>query len=178
MRELLDGAVLGRNRLIDIAVIYQVLVIFGRWPGERERVVPRPGRDYDGATAPDAAAPLAGELRLAALIDADHLAFNGRAAALAAKPRRKLAGVVFDSATPAPFTPLLANGIVISRTLSSRHSPTLRRAIALAEIDEAHAVPGTTLALMLPASRGLLPTVAAACVTDLPFLAPPDPISA
>jgi aminomethyltransferase len=141
-----------------------------------EAGVPRPGRDYDGATTADAAEPLSGALRLASLIDADHLAFNGRAAAAAAKPRHKLVGVTLDSAIPAPFTLLLANGIVVGRTLSSRYSPTLRRAIALAQIDEAHAAPGTMLTLTLPASRDLPPTVAAACVTDLPFLPPPDPI--
>jgi len=141
-----------------------------------EAGVPRPGRDYDGASDADAAEPLAGELRLASLIDADHLAFNGRAAALAAMPRRKLVGVVLDSATPAPFTPLLANGVVVGLTLSSRYAPTLRCAIALAQVDEAHAAPGTPLTLTLPASRDLLPTVAAASVTDLPFLPPPDPI--
>jgi len=143
-----------------------------------EAGVPRPGRDYDGATAPDAAEPLAGELRLASLIDPDHTNFNGRTPALAAKPKRKLVGLVLDSATPAPFTPVFSGAAIVGRTLSSRFSPLLRRAIALAQIDEAHAAAGTNLTLTLPASRGLLlPTVAAARVVELPFLPPPDSIA-
>ncbi len=142
-----------------------------------EAGVPRPGRDYDGATTPDAAAPLAGELRLASLIDDAHPSFNGRAAT--AKPRRKLVGLVLDGTIPAPFTPILANTTIVGRTLSSCVSPTLRRAIALAQIDTAHAAAGTRLSLTLPTSRDtLLPTVTAATVTDLPFLPPPDPIGA
>ena len=141
--------------------------------------VPRPGRDYDGATAPDAAEPLAAELRLASLIDDTHFAANGRTAALTAMPRRNLVGLILDSTTPAPFTPVLLGSTIVGRTLSSRYSPTLRRAIALAQIDESHAATGTRLTLTLPAARDLLlPTVAAACVADLPFLPPPDPLPA
>ncbi|MEI9988904.1 MAG: glycine cleavage T C-terminal barrel domain-containing protein [Rhizomicrobium sp.] len=142
-----------------------------------EAGVPRPGRDYDGATDPDATGPLAGELRLARLIDADHAGFNGARAARAAKPRLGLAGLVIDSSVPAPFTPVTAGGKTIGRTLSSRYSPLLRRAIALAQIEEARAVPGTAVEVMLPASRLLPPTLAAARIVDLPFLPPPDPIA-
>ena len=139
-----------------------------------EAGVPRPGRDYDGATAPDA--PLAGELRLASLIDPDHAAFNGARAALAARPKRKLVGLMLDSAVPTPFTPLMANGVVVGRTLSSCLSPALRRAIALAQLDDGHS--GAGLSLTLPPSRDLLrPTVAAARVVDLPFLELPVPIA-
>lgn len=140
-----------------------------------EAGVPRPGRDYDGATAPDAALPLAGELRLGTLIDPDFAGFNGAKAALAAKPQRKLVGLMLDSATPASFTPVIANGVIVGRTLSSRYSPALRRAIALAQLDAGH--DGTGLSVLLPASRDvLLPNVTAARVIDLPFLAAPDPI--
>ena len=143
-----------------------------------EAGVPRPGRDYDGAQGADASEPLAGELRLAALIDAEHLAFNGRNAAIAAKPRRKLVGLALDTASPAPFTPVLKAGVVVGRTLSSRYSPVLRRAIALAQLDEAQAAAGTRLTLSLPASRDLLlPTETGAVVIDLPFIAPPDSIA-
>ena len=141
-----------------------------------EAGVPRPGRDYDGASAPDAALPLAGELRLASLIDPDHPNFNGAKAAFAAKPKRKLVGVVLDSASIAAFTPLMSNGAVVGRTLSSCFSPALRRAIALAQLDEGHS--GAGLSSTLPASRErLLPTVAAARVVDLPFLEAPAPIA-
>lgn len=144
-----------------------------------EAGVPRPGRDYDGASAADAAVPLAGELRLASLIDQEHSGFNGAKAVAAATPKRRLVGVVLDSIEPAPFTSLLVNGLAIGRTLSSRYSPALRRAIALAQIDEAHAAAGTPASLTLPATRDrLLPTATAARVTDLPFLGPPDPIAA
>jgi aminomethyltransferase len=142
-----------------------------------EAGVPRPGRDYDGATDAAATQPLAGELRLAALIDAEHAQFNGAAAALAGFGRRKLAGLLLDGDTPAPFTPVLLNGIAVGRTLSSRHSPILRRAIALAQLDEAHAAPGTRLTLTLPATRDAAPAMSTARVTDLPFLSPPDLIA-
>ncbi len=141
-----------------------------------EAGVPRPGRDYDGATTGDASAPLAGELRLGSLIDPEHADFNGAKPALAAKPKRKLVGIALDSATPAPFTPLFAGGAVVGRTLSSRYSPALRRAIALAQLDEGFG--GAGLSLTLPPSRHLLlPTVTAAHVVDLPFLTAPDPIA-
>jgi len=141
-----------------------------------EAGVPRPGRDYDGAQDPHATSPLAGELRLGALIEPEQ-DFNGRAAALAAQPKRRLAGIVIDSDTPAPFVPLLRDGSVVGRALSSRYSPTLRRAIALAQIDMAYAA-GTRVSLILPPGRdALLPAVAAATVVDLPFLPAPDPIA-
>jgi aminomethyltransferase len=142
-----------------------------------EAGVPRPGRDYDGAQDPHAIAPLAGELRMGTLVEAGQ-GFNGRAAALAAQPKRRLCGILLDSDTPAPFASLLLHGQVVGRALSSRYSPTLRRAIALAQVDLAHASPGTRLSLILPPSREvLLPTVAAATVTDLPFLPAPDPMA-
>jgi aminomethyltransferase len=141
-----------------------------------EAGVPRPGRDYDGAHDPHAAAPLAGELRLGALIEAEQ-GFNGRGPALATQPKRRLAGIMLDSDMAAPFAPLLLGNQVVGRALSSRYSPALRRAIALAQIDLAHAAAGTRLSLILPPSRdALLPTMAAATVVDLPFLPPPDPI--
>ena len=141
-----------------------------------EAGVPRPGRDYDGARDAAASEPHAGELRLASLIDAEHTAFNGARPALAALPRRKLVGLAIDGDTPAPFTPVLAGAAIVGRTLSSRHSPILRCAIALAQLDEAQAAPDTILSLTLPGSRLVLPTVAAARVADLPFLPVPDPI--
>lgn len=144
-----------------------------------EAGVPRPGRDYDGAATPDAATPLAGELRLASLIDTDIAGFNGRNGALAQQPRRKLVGLALEAESPAAFTPVFNGPQQVGHTLSSVYSPVLRRAIALAQIDLAHANPGTRLTLLLPATRDeLLPTVTAAVVTDLPFLPPPDPIPA
>jgi glycine cleavage system aminomethyltransferase T len=141
-----------------------------------EAGVPRPGRDYDGAHDPHATAPLAGELRLGALIDGE--GFNGSGPALAMRPRRRLAGIVLDSDVPAPFAALLAGSQVVGRALSSRWSPTLRRAIALAQIDLAQATAGTRLSLILPPSRDVhQPSVATATVVDLPFVPAPDPIA-
>lgn len=142
-----------------------------------EAGVPRPGRDYDGARAADAAAPLAAELRLAKLIDDDFSGFNGERGARAAQPRRSLVGLLIDSDRPAPFLPVTRDGAVVGRTLSSAYSPLLRRAIALAQIDEAHAAPGTEVSLPLPGDRTLLPGAATARVADLPFLPAPDPLS-
>ncbi len=139
-----------------------------------EAGVPRPDRDYDGAHDPQVAAPLAGELRLGALIEAEQ-DFNGRAAAICWQPKRRLAVIVLDSDTPAPFASLLFGGQVVGRVLSSRWSPILRRAIALAQIDVAHATAGTRLSLILPPSREVhTQTVTTATVVDLPFLSAPD----
>ncbi|HJW41626.1 MAG TPA: glycine cleavage T C-terminal barrel domain-containing protein [Rhizomicrobium sp.] len=142
-----------------------------------EAGVPRPGRDYDAATDGTAAEPIPGAWRLESLIDPEHQGFNGARAARAATPREQLVGLIIDSTTPSPFTPVMLNGKPVGRTLSSVCSPVLRRAIALAQIETALAVQGTAVSLVLPASRALLPTVAAAHIVDLPFLPPPDPIA-
>jgi len=144
-----------------------------------EAGIPRPGRDYDGAAAADACEPQAGALRLAGLIDAEPADFNGAAAARGAAPQRRLMGLVLDTHRPAPFTPVFAGTAVVGCTLSSRYSPLLRRAIALVQLDAAHAAAGTMLSLTPPPTRGmLLPGAAAAQVVDLPFLPPPVPIPA
>lgn len=117
-----------------------------------EAGVPRPDRDYDPA-----AEPSPNELGLESLIDADHKIFNGRAAYLAAPRTKTRAGVELDGERPAPHAPLRQGG----RTLHSLYSPALRRAIALAVVDTALAVPGTALTLM---------DGTAARVCALPFL--------
>jgi aminomethyltransferase len=142
-----------------------------------EAGVPRPERDYDGARAGTAAEPLAGELRLASLIDAAATGFNGEAAARAAKPRRTLVGLLLDTERPAPFAPLLRNGTVVGQTLSSRPSPALRCAIALAQVDAQFATPGAILSLTLPGARGQAPVKATGQIVELPFLPPPEPVT-
>ncbi|MBV9418743.1 MAG: hypothetical protein JO348_03130, partial [Alphaproteobacteria bacterium] len=88
-------------------------------------------------------------------------------------------GVALDSAQPAPFTPLFLGPTQVGHTLSSVYSPTLRRAIALAQVDNERTAAGTQLALLLPPARDrLVPDLAAAHVSDLPFLPPPDPLPA
>jgi aminomethyltransferase len=139
--------------------------------------IPRPGRDYIGATADDAPGPLPAELRLATLIDADHSAFNGRQGLLSARPKRRLVGLALEGDTPASFAAVEAEGAEIGRTLSACFSPALRRAIALAQIDEDKAHAGATVSLAIAAGlERHKPTVTAARIVDLPFLPPSDPI--
>jgi glycine cleavage system aminomethyltransferase T len=70
----------------------------------------------------------------------------------------------------------LAGGQIVGRTFSSYYSPSLRRAIALAQIQTAAA--SMTLTLSIPPTMEC-PQMrsAAAHIADLPFLATPDPIA-
>ena len=115
-----------------------------------EAGVPRPELDYKPARAASDAEPMPAALGLESLIDDAHHGFNGRRAFLAAKPSRKLVGLEIDSDEPAPFTPLMLNDKVVGHTLRSVYSPALKRAIALATIDNAAAVPATLLSVTLP----------------------------
>ncbi len=126
-----------------------------------------------GNTARDghAPAPTPASLSLESLIDETHALFNGRGAWLgwARQVAQKLVGVEIDSETPAPHTLLLSGGQPVGRTLSSFYSPALRRAIALAQIENAAA--RTPLTLTLPVSLDHPDSrVVAARVVDLPFL--------
>jgi glycine cleavage system aminomethyltransferase T len=68
-------------------------------------------------------------------------------------------------------------GRTVGHTLRSVWSPSLRRAIALAQIDVAAFAPGTKLTLTLPPSQANPELRSAeARVTALPFLKVPDPI--
>jgi aminomethyltransferase len=142
--------------------------------------VGRPERDYMPARDGLATVPNPRALGLESLIDEDHHIFNGRVAYLEAreKEQRRFAGVEIESATPAPFTPLTANGRVVGHTLRSVYSPALRRAIALAQVDIAFAKPATAMMLTLPPSRAT-PELreARATIVTLPFLPAPDPIT-
>lgn len=142
-----------------------------------EAGIPRPGRDYAPAYDGEAVEPLALGLGLDALIDTDNTRYNGRAGYLAkrAQGRRRLVGVQIESETAAPQTPLLMHSHAIGQTLGSVYSPALRRAIALAQVDETAAKPGTGLSLTLPTSletpeyRSVV-----AQIVDLPFLPAPE----
>jgi aminomethyltransferase len=81
---------------------------------------------------------------------------------------RLLAGVEIDSETPAPFMPLVRDGVVIGHTLRSAYSPALRRAIALAQVRAPHAAPGTTLMVRTLQTAGTMDV--SARVSALPFL--------
>ena len=142
-----------------------------------EAGVPRPGLDYNPARNALDTEPMPAAFGLESLIDEAHKGFNGQKALLAAKPSRKLVGLEIASEEAAPFTPLMLNEKAVGHTLRSLYSPALKRAIALATIDAAAAVPGTMLSLTLPATmaRPELRKVSAR-VTRLPFLPAPASI--
>jgi aminomethyltransferase len=120
----------------------------------------QPGRDFAPARDGFSLEPSPQSLGLSGLVDRDHI-FNGRAGTVG--PEKVLAGILFDSETPAPQTVLLRNGFAVGHTLGSLVSPALRRAIALAVLDADAAAPGTALT-----------AAGAACRTcALPFLPSP-----
>ena len=144
-----------------------------------EAGVPRPELDYKPAREASDAEPMPAILGLTSLIDDAHHGFNGRRAFLAAKPSRKLVGLEIDSDEPAPFTPVMLGDKIVGHTLRSVYSPALKRAIALATVDDAAAVAATLLSLTLPpdmAKPELRKAVARA--TGLPFLEKPASIEA
>ena len=143
-----------------------------------EAGVPRPELDYKPARAATDAEPMPATLGLTSLIDDAHHGFNGRRAFLAAKPSRKLVGLEINSDEPAPFTPVMLSDKIVGHTLRSVYSPALKRAIALATIDDAVAA-ATPLSLTLPPQMAK-PELrkAAARVTNLPFLEKPASIDA
>jgi aminomethyltransferase len=145
-----------------------------------EAGIARPGLDYEPARDGHASEPSPVALGLESLIDPDHQSFNGRTAYLAAREREpmRLAGIEIHSDIPAPFTPLLLKGRAVGHTLCSMWSPSLRRAIALAQIDVSAFAPGTKLTLTLPPSRAVRELrTAEARVVALPFLKVPDSIA-
>jgi aminomethyltransferase len=145
-----------------------------------EAGVSRPWRDYAPARDASGAGPTPRSLALESLIDSSHHAFNGYRSWQAASKAREastLAGVVIDGTVPVSFSPLLVNGRSVGRTLSSRFSPALHRAIALAELDVACGAPGTQLSIVEPGSlmnNGGANRIAR--VVALPFLPSPGSI--
>lgn len=145
-----------------------------------EAGVARPELDYMPARDGHASSPNPVELGLASLVAEDHHTFNGRDGYLASQKttRRRLVGIEIDSDVPAPFTPLHANSRDAGNTLRSVFSPSLRKAIALAQVDANSAKPGTMLTLTLPPSPSIPELLTAtARVVALPFLPVPDPIA-
>jgi aminomethyltransferase len=143
-----------------------------------EAGVPRPELDYKPAREASDAEPMPATLGLTSLIDDAHHGFNGRRAFLVAKPSRKLVGLEIESDEPAPFTPVMLNDKVVGHTLRSAYSPALKRAIALATVDEAAAT-AALLSVTLPPDMAK-PELrkAVARVTGLPFLEKPASIEA
>jgi aminomethyltransferase len=132
---------------------------------ELESGIVRPGRDFAPARDGFSPAPSPQSLGLDGLVERER-DFNGRAGFLAARASQILAGLLLESETPAPHAALTRNGKSAGRTLGSLTSPSLGRAIALAVLDPAHAMPGIELQLPGAGCR----TVA------LPFLPIPVPI--
>jgi len=110
-----------------------------------EAGVARPERDYAPARDGFASTPTPWELGLESLVDTEHMLFNGRAAALSAPRGKTRVGIALDGDTPMPQAPLLRHGETVGRTLGSLYSPALKRAIALAVVDNSAAAPGTQL---------------------------------
>ncbi|HEY5338053.1 MAG TPA: glycine cleavage T C-terminal barrel domain-containing protein [Rhizomicrobium sp.] len=145
-----------------------------------EAGVPRPERDYSAARDGFISEPTPNSLGLESLIDEHHTSFNGRAGWLANRTKSKavLVGVEFDSETPASFTALIQNGRPVGHTLTSVRSPTLRRAIALAQIERPAAVLGANFALTLPISlESPAYRTVSARVAVLPFFESPVSIA-
>jgi len=141
-----------------------------------EAGIPRPHRDYrpalDGAPT-----PLPASLGVESLIDETHRTFNGFASLRRAGDTMDTAliGIELDSETPAPFVPLIHAGAIAGHTLTSVHSPTLRRAIALAKVEKRCAEPGTVFSLTLPLALDRSdPLHVAARVVPLPFIKPAE----
>jgi glycine cleavage system aminomethyltransferase T len=79
-----------------------------------------------------------------------------------------LAGIEIDGDVPLPFAPVLVGGTLAGHTLRSAWSPTLRRAIALAQLPAKHATPGMQVVVMTTTVGG--PSNTQARVSALPFL--------
>jgi aminomethyltransferase len=143
--------------------------------------IPRPARDYRPATDGFAIDPSVESLALETLIDEKHLMFNGRSAWLEQRGKSKtvLVGVEIDAEIPASFTILMRNGAPAGHTLASVYSPVLRRAIALAQIEKSCAAPGSVFKITIPGSLDAPENpVVTAHIVPLPFIQPPDSISA
>jgi glycine cleavage system T protein (aminomethyltransferase) len=142
--------------------------------------VVRPGRDYAPAREAFARSPSPVALGLERLVDDNYKAFNGREAWLRARltEKRRLVGIAIEGDSPAPFTPLLADGKAIGHTLTSAYSPALRHAVALAQVEASAVLPDARLSLTLPPSRDVPELrTASARVVGLPFLKAPEQIA-
>lgn len=138
-----------------------------------EMGVPRPDRDYRTTKESFELMPSPRSLGLESLIDDEHFAFNGRRAFLEARSAENFAlvGLMLDSEIPAPFASLVRSGRSVGKTLTSVHSPLLRRAIALAQVEKSAAVIGTEFSIALPLSLDRSDGCnVSAYVAELPFV--------
>jgi aminomethyltransferase len=142
-----------------------------------EMGVPRPDRDYRATKESFEFMPSPRSLGLESLIDDEHLAFNGRRAFLEARSAENFAlvGLTLDTEIPVPFSPLVRSGQRVGKTLTSVHSPMLRRAIALAQVEKSAAAIGTEFSVALPLSLDRYDSRSvSAHVAELPFVALPE----
>lgn len=145
-----------------------------------ETGIPRPARDYMPAKDGFNFVPTPASLGLESLIDEQHVAFNGRARWLAHRvaETRALVGIEIDTEIPVPFATMMCGGKVSGHTLTSVRSPFLRRAIALAQVDQALATPDANFSLALPLSVDRTEhKFVAARIVKLPFVTPPDSLA-
>jgi aminomethyltransferase len=145
-----------------------------------EAGVARPWRDFEPARDSTSPSPTPQSLSLDKLVDPEHKSFNGYqgwSASLRRPARRRIAGLVIEGDQPLSFAPIEKDGKRVGRTLTSRYSPSLRRAIALAEVDVALATSMAALTVVAPPS---LSTGDAgrmkAQLAPLPFVPLPDSI--
>lgn len=144
-----------------------------------ERGVARPHRDYRPALDGHGVEPQPESLGLERLVDESHRDFNGRAAWLAhrGKAGKTVAGLVFEGDVSAPHAPVLRGAAPVGHTFGSFYSPSLRRALALAQLDRKEAAPGRELFVPLPSTIDApVERVCKVRVVELPFLPSPDPL--
>jgi aminomethyltransferase len=146
-----------------------------------EAGVARPWRDFEPARDASATTPTPQALSLEKLVDPEHKTFNGYknwTASLRRPARRRIAGLVIEGEEPLSFASVEKDGRKVGRTLTSRYSPSLRRAIALAEVDAALAVGMASLNVVAPPSLTAGDGVRIkAQLAPLPFLPLPDSIA-
>ena len=176
----------------DAILVWDRLVRAGEWYGltpagveamdtlDIEAGVARPERDYDPARGDFDQRPTPQSLGLERVFDFDHFDFNGRGAWLRMRETDHfvLAGLELDSDQSAVNTPVKCGERIVGHTIASCYSPAMRRAIALAQIEETFSEPGTKLSLThAPTREQPRFRTAKATVAGLPFLAAPGPIS-
>jgi len=177
-----DDALLVWDRIVDAGQAVGILPA-GAQAMETldiEAGVARPWRDFEPARDANTPTPTPQALSLEKLVDPEHKSFNGYqawSAGLRRPARRRIAGLVIETDQPLSFAPIEKDGRRVGRTLTSRYSPSLRRAIALAEVDVGLATSMASLIVVAPPSlsSGDAGRIKAQ-LAPLPFVPLPDSI--